>query len=116
MHFRVSHAIVIVLTMASMIFGQGTPSRLVGVLLDPSGASVVGAPVRLTNQGTGAVFNTVSGDGGAYSFEALQPGKYEISVEAAGFRKFVSRDNAVTIGQPTTAKVTVAICHVAGSM
>src|SRR5260370_25720717 len=105
MHFRVSHAIVIVLTMASMIFGQGTPSRLVGVLLDPSGASVVGAPVRLTNQGTGAVFNTVSGDGGAYSFEALQPGKYENSVEAGGVRKFVSRDNTATIRPPPTTHV-----------
>src|SRR6185369_13689245 len=83
---------------AWMALGQGTTSRLVGVVLDTSGAAVPNANVRLTNEGTSTSFTTVTGSAGAYTFEAIQPGKYRVSVEAAGFRKFESRGNPVSIG------------------
>src|ERR1700712_1298578 len=96
---RVSLLITFACLLAVMAFGQGTPSRLVGVILDSSVAAVPNATVRLTNEGTAATFTTVTGSSGAYSFEAVQSGKYMVAVEAAGFRKFESRDNTVTIGQ-----------------
>ncbi len=43
------------------------------------------------------------------SFEAVQPGTYEIDVEAKGFRNFVSRNNVVTIGQPATINAKLEI-------
>src|ERR1700712_5968379 len=96
---RASFLLVFVCIFASIAFGQGTTSRLVGVVLDSSGAAVPNATVRLTNEGTAAAFTTVTGSSGTYSFEAVQSGKYTVTVEAAGFRKFESRDNTVTIGQ-----------------
>ena len=89
--------------------GQGTTSRLVGVVSDPTGAAVGKAIVRLTNEGTGAAFTTETSVGGAYSFEAVQPGRYSVAVEAAGFRKFISTGNAVTIGQPATVNITLEL-------
>jgi len=42
---------------------------------------------------------------GAYAFEAIQSGSYSLGVEAPGFRKFSSKNNVVTIGQPATINV-----------
>ncbi len=98
------------------VFGQGTTSRVVGSIADPAGAAVANATVRLTNQGTRATFTTTTGAAGAYSFEAVQPGTYEVAVEAPGFRRVTSRDNAVTIGQPATVNLTLEIGNVTESV
>ena len=59
------------------IWAQGTTSRLVGIVTDPSGAAMSNASVKLTNEGTGTTFATVTGTSGAYWSEALQPGQYD---------------------------------------
>ena len=97
-------------------FGQGTTSRLVGVVSDPSGATIPRALVRLVNQGTGTTFTSSTTSSGSYTFEALQSGVYEVDVEASGFRKFSSRDNGVTIGQPTTVNVTLQVGNLADAI
>ncbi len=101
---------------AAVCFAQGTTSRLVGVVQDPSGAAVANATVKLTNEATGATFTTTTTSSGAYTFEAVQPGKYEVSAEAPGFRRFVSRGNAVTIGQPATVNITLEVGSVTESV
>src|SRR5437870_7447940 len=58
-----------------------------GTVVDSSGGAVAGATVTVTNQDTGAIKTTVTGDTGFYRVSALVPGKYTITVEAAGFKK-----------------------------
>jgi len=94
---------------ACCLLAQGTTSRVLGVVQDPTGAAVPGATVQLINEATKAVFLTKSSETGAYVFEAVQSGSYTVIVEAAGFKKFVARGNQVTIGQPTTVNVTLEV-------
>ncbi|HYZ87290.1 MAG TPA: carboxypeptidase regulatory-like domain-containing protein [Bryobacteraceae bacterium] len=103
-------AILVCFTLSA--WGQGTTSRLTGTVLDSAGASVPGAGVTLTNQATQATFTTKTSQSGTYAFEALIPGIYSVTIEAPGFRKFVSRDNQVAIGQPTTVNATIEIGNV----
>src|SRR5450759_5017054 len=86
-------------------YGQGTTSRVLGTVQDSSGAVVPDASVKLINEGTRQTFEARSSASGAYAFEAVQSGSYQIDVEAKGFRKFSSRGNLVNIGQPTTVNV-----------
>jgi hypothetical protein len=106
--FRVATAVLIC---AVAGFAQGTTSRVLGTVQDPSGAVVAGATVKLINEATQVAFNTTSSSAGSYFFEAVQPGSYELQVEAAGFRRFVSHGNPVNIGQPATinAKLEVGV-------
>src|SRR5450432_3590484 len=97
-------------------FGQGSTSRLVGVVSDPSGAAVANAAVHLSNQGTGTTFATSTTNSGGYEFESIQPGQYRVTVEAPGFRKFDSPNNAVTIGQPATVNVKLEVGSVSDSV
>src|ERR1019366_948011 len=90
-------------------FSQGTTSRVVGTVQDSSGAVIPGAPIKLTNSVTNVTFTTTSTGAGGYGFEAVQPGTYQLEVEAKGFKNFVSRDNLVTIGQPATVNAKLEV-------
>ena len=87
--------------------GQGTTSRVTGTVHDSNGSAVSGAMVTLTNDGTGISFNTQTSDSGTYVFDLVQIGKYTVSVEKQGFKKFVSSGNTVNINQPATINATL---------
>ncbi|MBC8168102.1 MAG: carboxypeptidase regulatory-like domain-containing protein, partial [Bryobacteraceae bacterium] len=97
------------LTIAGFALGQGTTSRVTGTVADSSGAAVAGALVTLTRESTNTSLRTASSETGVYAFEAITSGTYSIAVEAAGFRRFLSRENLVAVGQPTTVNVTLEI-------
>ncbi len=95
---------------------QGTTSKALGTVQDASGAVVSGATVRLTNEGTNVSFTTVTSEAGTYGFEAVQPGSYSITVEAAGFKRFTSKGNTVSIGTPATINVRLEVGDIAQSV
>lgn len=72
-----------VLTLARL--GQ-TVGDINGLVTDASGGVVVGAAVTVTNPQTNFRRSTSTNLAGAYSFPALQPGIYDVKVEAPGFR------------------------------
>src|SRR5256885_9469275 len=60
-------------------------AQLSGLVTDPSKAVVPSAAVSVANQATGAKRETVSNSDGAYAVASLPPGRYHITVKAAGF-------------------------------
>jgi hypothetical protein len=98
---------------AMTLYAQGTTSRAVGTVTDPSGAVVPAATVRLTSEATNATFTATTSEAGTYVFEAVQPGRYTITVETPGFKKFSSKQNQVSIGQPMTVNITLEVGAVA---
>ena len=70
---------------------QTTTGSIVGIVTDPGGASVPGATVTVTNEGTGVVAIKMTTDSsGNYVATTLPPGRYVVTVEAAGFKKSVN--------------------------
>jgi hypothetical protein len=57
-----------------------------GEVTDQSGALVPNASVTITNLGTSFAISVKTGSSGLYRLEALPVGRYEIKVEAAGFK------------------------------
>lgn len=98
------------------LFGQGTTSRVVGSVTDPSGAAVPGAKVRLLNEATGVEFTTTAADSGNYQFEAIQIGFYTVEIEATGFKRFVAKQNQLTVGNPMTVNASLQVGGVAESI
>jgi len=89
-------AVVCVLLLLTIsAFGQSTTGTLRGQVLDPQGATVANAEVKVANQETGVVSNTATSSAGTWNVPSLLPGKYSVSVEAEGFRGFVRRDVVV---------------------
>lgn len=84
---------------------QSATGRIVGTVQDASGAVVPGATVTATNEETNISFNTVSSDAGKYTFEAIQPGPYAITVEQANFKRHTTTQNIINANDTTTINV-----------
>jgi hypothetical protein len=108
--------LILSISLLSFLFGQGTTSRVVGTVTDPSGAAIAAAKVKLTNEATGVSFDTTSSEVGTYQFEAIQSGAYTVEVEAAGFKKFLSRGNQLAVGTPMTVNASLQVGALAESV
>jgi hypothetical protein len=84
-------------------FAQGTTGTLRGQVLDPAGAVVANAQVTATNKETAVSTKIVTTSAGTYSFPSLLPGRYSVSVEVSGFKKYVKNDVTVLADQDNVA-------------
>src|SRR5438270_5790606 len=103
----------LVLLASVCVFGQGTTSRVAGTVTDTTGSSVPHANVKLTNEDTQVTFSTVTGEAGNYVFDSVQVGNYTLTVDATGFKKFTSRNNQLTIGQPLSINAILEVGSIA---
>jgi hypothetical protein len=82
---RLLFVLALTLLPASLLRSQTlTSATVTGVITDASGAIVPNASVQIVQTDTGAVHKTVSTSSGEYRFPFLNPGDYEISVQAEG--------------------------------
>ncbi len=100
-------ALVVTVATAITAFGQGTTSRVTGIVQDPTGAAVENATVTLRNEATSVTITTQTTSTGAYVFDSVQVGTYTLAVEVPGFKKFASTGNAINVNQPATIDVTL---------
>lgn len=105
-----------VLLSASALLAQVSTSQIEGRVTDQTGAVVPGAKVAVTNEGTGISYSTTTTSAGAYSFPSLLVGSYTISVEAAGFMKWVSTQNTLTVGAPLVVESKLQVGAVTSSV
>jgi len=106
-------------TSASIAVAQSTSATILGVVRDPSAAAVQTARVRVTDMATNSSREGATGPDGYFEITNLNPGRYEVRVEQAGFKRFAQRgivletaarvrvDVHLEIGD-TTAEVTVS--------
>jgi hypothetical protein len=86
---------------SGVAFGQAqsNASDLQGVVRDQSGAVISGATVTVRNAATNTSKATTTNEDGAYLIVSLTPGDYEVTVEAANFKKAVLPAVTLTVGQ-----------------
>jgi len=78
--------------LSSATWAQSTAGRILGTVTDPSGASVKGATIVVTDVARGTSRTLTTDEAGAYVAADLEPGVYKIRVESHGF-KTVERPN-----------------------
>ena len=79
-----------------------------GVVSDPSGAVVAGAKVTVTNA-AGVTQTALSNDQGHYSLEGLNPGSWDFSVSAEGFKLFQTSGIALKEGDDLPLDATLEL-------
>jgi hypothetical protein len=83
----------------ALAIAQTSLGRVVGTVVDQSGAVLPGATVTLTNTGNGQVTTATSGEAGAFLFPQVPVGTYKISVSLEGFKAAEFTDVTVAVGQ-----------------
>jgi Carboxypeptidase regulatory-like domain len=69
----------------SPAFPQAGQGGITGLVTDSSGAVIQAAKVQARNVSTGAAFQTVTTQAGLYSFVALPPSHYDVTVTGGRF-------------------------------
>jgi hypothetical protein len=107
-----SICVVAILLCATVVLASPTGS-VVGTVKDPSGASVSGAELTLTNLATNAKMAAVSDANGDFQFLQLAPAEYSLVVQFPGFKKLTERNIVVQVDQITHIAVALEVGSVA---
>jgi hypothetical protein len=101
-------SVILILCLIQLATAQTPSGTIAGVVRDPSGSAIAGAQVRAVNVSLGLSRALSTVEDGDYGFTALLPGEYEVSVEAAGFKRVV-RTVSVEAGATTTSNFDLGI-------
>src|ERR1700722_12749909 len=106
---------VVVLGVVVLIFGvtslraQQVTGRILGSVMDASGAAVPNASITITNQDTGVVRSTVSTSDGLYDDPQVPPGTYTVEVQAQGFSPAQTKDVVVSVGSDSHVNLKISV-------
>jgi hypothetical protein len=104
---RVLMLAIVMIFSTCAIFAQAQVSTadLNGTVVDPNGAIVAGATVTAKSNSTGISRTVTANESGEFSIIGLPPGDYELTVEAANFKKSVISPVKLTVGQSAALEV-----------
>jgi hypothetical protein len=84
-------------------------STLAGTVTDTTGGVVANAAIKITEQATGLVYETLTNGSGEFVRPALKPSLYTVTVSAPGFKKAEQKDIALSAGERTGLTFTLAV-------
>ena len=89
-------------------FAQFEAGSVSGVAQDPNGAIVPDVNVEIKSLSTNVTRTTISNSSGEWTFVALQPGQYAVTLKKSGFSNEV-RSFELSVGQSLTLNVTMTV-------
>ena len=102
--FRAISVFVLTALMGVVASAQSN-TQLNGSVADPSGATVAGANITLTDAANGLQRNTTSNASGLYQFLDVPPGNYRLEANAKGFAPFVASKVTLVVKSPLTLNI-----------
>ncbi|MDQ3257498.1 MAG: carboxypeptidase-like regulatory domain-containing protein, partial [Acidobacteriota bacterium] len=109
---RTSAAILFLLSLSVAAFAQGGFGSVAGQVTNPNGEVIPGAKITATNIETNNKAEAVSGDDGTYQLIQLNPGRYTIEVESAGFKKLQRTGVTVQVSDRLTINLPLEVGEV----
>ena len=99
----------IALFLSPMFLFAQSSANIVGTVRDSSGALIPGAQISVVNVQTGYTQSRPSDADGSFKLPLLPVGKYQLTVEKAGFQKYVQTDITLAVNDNATIDVTLAV-------
>jgi hypothetical protein len=97
-----------IVLLAATGFSQ-TSASMVGSVKDPTGATIANAEVTVTNAERGITRTTSSNSDGEWAVPALPAGKYDLTVTAAGFKKYQAQGVVLEVAQKARVDVPMQV-------
>src|ERR1700678_4431217 len=99
---------VLLLMSVGVCLAQSTAS-LSGTVIDPSGAVVPGAHVKVHSLATGLDREVVTDGAGVYGVPSLQPGEYDLQISGAGFSLYTVKKLVLEVTQTVAVNAQLAL-------
>ena len=97
------------LALSGVCFPQMSSSSLRGTVTDPSGSALAGATVVIVDPESRITRATTTGEMGDYSFLALPPGAYRLTVTSTGFARYEQTGIQLLVNTPATANIQLKV-------
>ncbi len=97
-------------------FAQEVSAGITGRVIDPSKSAIVGAKVTATDLDRGTDWPTTTNEDGIYAFPRVPPGRYQLKVEATGFKTYVNPNVALEVNQRARVDVSLEVGAVTESV
>lgn len=97
-------------------FSQEVSAGITGKVTDPSSAAIVGATVTAKDQDRGTEWPTKTNEDGIYAFPRIPIGRYELKVEANGFKTSTQPGITLEVNQRARIDVTMQVGSVSESV
>jgi hypothetical protein len=91
--------IYVLLLVVTPVLAQTTSTQILGTVVDPTGAAVPDAAVEAVRVHTGEKRTATTNQAGDYIIPYVEIGEYQVSVEAAGFRREIKRGIVLELNQ-----------------
>ncbi len=91
--------------LTTIAFAQSDHGTITGTVLDPAKAVIPNATVVVSNAETGSVYQAAATATGNFTVSSLPAGSYSVTVESAGFRKYIGQNVRVQVAQVTRLDV-----------
>jgi len=98
-----------VLLSASWAAAQDPRGAITGTVVDATNAVIPGVTVRATNAETGVSASAVSNTAGNYNIPFLLPGRYRVTAELTGFKRFVRDGVEVRVGETVALTIQMEV-------
>ena len=107
--------LVCMLAFSGSVQAQGF-GKIVGNVIDPSGAVIPDAKITATEAGKGFSRTATTDSSGYYVLDSLRPSQYNLTVEATGFHTFDQKGVTLLADQTLTANVNMQVGAVSESV
>src|SRR5215216_654079 len=100
-------AALLILLCSSAARAQVTTATLNGQVTDQAGAAIADAEVTVTSISTREQRTIKSGDDGYYTLTNINPGIYDLTVKAQGFKELVNKNVELLVGDRKTLNISL---------
>jgi hypothetical protein len=111
-----SRLLAALLLLPVFLSAQGSTGAVTGLVLDPSGSAVPETKVVLRNVATQEEQTSLTTSGGLFTFPSVRIGRYDLTVEAPGFRKSVTEGLRVETANATSLTVNLQVGNTSESV
>src|SRR2546430_14187123 len=104
------------ITLAASAFAQVDTGTITGRVSDSTGATVAGVQVKVVQVETNFQFAAITNAEGIFRVQSLQPGTYQVTFEASGFKRIVQGNVSLHTGDVLPVNATLEVGNVSESI
>lgn len=97
----------------TVLLAQRDTGSISGVVTDPNGAVVPNVTVQLLEPETGLTRTASSNETGLYTFPAVSTGRYRLTAQVGGFKRYEQPNITLQVNQNLTIPISLSIGEVA---
>ena len=93
----------------AQLYAQSPNGTISGLVVDPTGAIVIGADVLAANDATGVQYPVKTNQDGIYLVSSLPPGTYRLQVSKVGFKTLIKPDIVLNVQDALAINFTLPV-------